>query len=77
MSWFGQTDEAQIHRQNCNGCEKCVWIEESSNAMEQYGTEIKPEPAEEPPTIMPDIDRSGREFESFEDKVGYVKKLFK
>ena len=41
MSWFGQTDEAQIHRQNCSGCEKCVWIEESEHAMHEYGTKIE------------------------------------
>ena len=41
MSWFGQTDEAQIHRQDCNGCEKCVWIEESSHAMMEYGIPIE------------------------------------
>ena len=25
---------------NCPGCYKCVWIEESSNAMSEYGTEV-------------------------------------
>tara|TARA_R100000152_G_C6730237_1_gene155010 strand:- start:378 stop:545 length:168 start_codon:yes stop_codon:yes gene_type:complete len=32
----------------CPGCEKCIWIEESANAMAEYGTVIEPEVDEHP-----------------------------
>jgi hypothetical protein len=46
MSWFAQTEEAQKHMEECEGCENCIWIEESAYAMSQYGTisEGKPHP---------------------------------
>ena len=51
MSWFCQTKEAKeqmkiCEANKCPGCEKCIWIEESANAMAEYGTVI--EPKEEP-----------------------------
>ena len=48
MSWFAQTTEAKEHRKKCKGCEKCIWIEESSNAMAEYGTVIEPVPERHP-----------------------------
>ncbi len=53
MSWFCQTKEAQQQMKICNankcpGCEKCIWIEESANAMAEYGTVIEPEVDEHP-----------------------------
>ena len=52
MTWFCNTPEAIAQMKICDankcpGCHKCVWIEESSNAMEKYGTVIEPE-IEEP-----------------------------
>ena len=51
MGWFAQTKEAQeqmeiCDKNNCPGCTKCIWIEESGWAMSQYGTisEGKPHP---------------------------------
>tara|TARA_R100000152_G_scaffold20717_2_gene15543 strand:- start:10227 stop:10433 length:207 start_codon:yes stop_codon:yes gene_type:complete len=48
--WFCNTEEAkrQMRRceaRKCPGCRKCIWIEESANAMSEYGKVI------EPPTI--------------------------
>ena len=56
MGWFCNTPEAKkqmeiCEAKKCPGCHKCVWIEESSNAMEKYGTEVEPtivEPDEHP-----------------------------
>ena len=47
MSWFCNTPEAiaqmKICEENkCPGCNKCIWIEESANAMVEYGTVIEP-----------------------------------
>ena len=44
--WFCQTEKAKKQMEICNqnkcpGCYKCIWIEESSNAMEEYGTVIE------------------------------------
>ena len=41
MSWFCNTPEAKAqlkkcYDSNCPGCEKCIWIEESANAMVEY-----------------------------------------
>ena len=44
MSWYAQTDEAQKHMEECKGCEKCIWIEESSWAMSQYAKISEGEP---------------------------------
>ena len=44
MSWYAQTEEAQKHMEECEGCENCIWIEESAWAMSQYGTVSKGEP---------------------------------
>jgi len=43
MSWYAQTEEAQKHMEECEGCENCIWIEESAWAMSQYGTVKGPE----------------------------------
>ena len=44
--WFCQTKEAKkqikiCEKNKCPGCYKCIWIEESSNAMEEYGTVVE------------------------------------
>jgi sulfur transfer protein SufE len=44
MSWYAQTEEAQKHMEECEGCENCIWIEESAWAMTQYGTTSKAKP---------------------------------
>ena len=41
MSWFCNTKEAKEQMEICNknkcmGCSKCIWIEESANAMVEY-----------------------------------------
>ena len=41
MSWFCNTKEAKeqmelCNKNNCMGCGKCIWIEESANAMVEY-----------------------------------------
>ena len=46
--WFCQTEKAKkqmkiCNKNNCPGCYKCIWIEESSNAMEEYGTVVEPD----------------------------------
>ena len=41
MSWYAQTDEAKKHLKECEGCENCIWIEESAHAMQEYGTPVK------------------------------------
>ena len=50
--WFCDSEEAKEHKRTCKNvwdCHKCVWIDESSNAMAEYGTVVeKPSP--------PDID---------------------
>ena len=45
MSWFCQTEEAKeqmkiCNANNCLGCRKCIWIQESANAMSEYGKPI-------------------------------------
>ena len=47
MGWFCQTEEAKeqmkiCEANKCPGCEKCIWIEESANAMAEYGKVIEP-----------------------------------
>jgi hypothetical protein len=49
MGWFCNSKEAIeqmkiCERNNCPDCEKCIWIQESSNAMAEYGTVVQPEP---------------------------------
>ena len=41
MSWYAQTDEAKKHLKECEGCENCIWIEESAHAMSEYGIPVK------------------------------------
>ena len=53
MTWFCNTPEAIAQMKICDankcpGCHKCIWIEESSNAIEQYGTVIEPEEDKHP-----------------------------
>ena len=48
MTWFCNTPEAiaqlkKCYDNDCPGCHKCIAIEESSNAMSEYGTIIEPE----------------------------------
>jgi len=47
MTWFCNSPEAKAQMKiceenKCPGCYKCIWIEESSNAMAEYGTVIEP-----------------------------------
>ena len=47
MGWFCNTPEAKAQMKiceenKCPGCNKCIWIEESANAMAEYGTVIEP-----------------------------------
>ena len=47
MGWFCNTPEAKAQMKiceenKCPGCNKCIWIEESANAMVEYGTVIEP-----------------------------------
>lgn len=94
MTWFCNTPEAIAQMKICDankcpGCNKCIWIEESSNAMEKYGTVIEPELTVEEPynecsqTHTVDRDDCGSEkntptktFDSFEEKVNYIKEKF-
>ena len=53
MSWFCNTKEAKeqmeiCEKNKCPGCNKCIWIEESYNAMVEYGTVIEPKAEEHP-----------------------------
>tara|TARA_R100000781_G_C4046892_1_gene116041 strand:+ start:479 stop:670 length:192 start_codon:yes stop_codon:yes gene_type:complete len=48
MSWFTQTEEAQKHIRECKGCANCIWIEESSWAMTEYGKPIVKKPIKHP-----------------------------
>ena len=55
MSWYAQTEEAQKHIKECKGCEKCVWIEESSWEMIQTHEQIeakKNQPKPKPKTKL-------------------------
>ena len=42
MNWFCKTNEAIEHKKTCTKnsweCGKCIWIDESSNAMAELGT---------------------------------------
>ena len=56
MSWYAQTEEAQKHIEEFKGCEKCIWIEESSWAMVQTQEYIEakknqPKPAKPKPEL--------------------------
>ena len=50
MSWYAQTEEAQKHIKECKGCEKCVWIEESSWEMVQTHEQIEAKKNQPKPT---------------------------
>tara|TARA_B100001939_G_scaffold320845_1_gene310025 strand:+ start:2415 stop:2699 length:285 start_codon:yes stop_codon:yes gene_type:complete len=47
MSWFCNSEEAKEHKRTCTKnsweCGKCIWIDESSNAMSEYGTFVEKE----------------------------------
>ena len=47
MGWFCNTKRAIEHKKNCKknpwNCDKCVWIDESANAMGQYGKVVEKE----------------------------------
>jgi hypothetical protein len=81
MSWYAQTEEAKKHIEECQGCEHDIWIEESAWAMVQYGKPIKEAKTEEisteKATIMQETNKKPRTFNSHEEKVNYIKKLFK
>ena len=43
MGWYAQTEEAKkqmeiCDKNECPGCTKCIWIEESGWAMVNHGT---------------------------------------
>ena len=47
--WYCNSKEAIEHEKNCknpDNCGQCVAILATSVAMEEYGTEVEPEPAE-------------------------------
>lgn len=51
MGWFCNTPEAKAQmeiceKNKCEGCDRCIWIEESGWAMAEHGKVI--EPVEEP-----------------------------
>ena len=52
MSWFCNTETAREHKKNCKKnsweCGKCIWIDESSNAMSEHGKEIVEEEIQHP-----------------------------
>jgi hypothetical protein len=92
MGWFCQTEEAKAqlkkcYANDCPGCNKCIWIEESANAMAEYGKVIEPEskPEIEEPyneysqthTVFrddytPEETKPTKTFDSFEEKVEYI-----
>ena len=46
MSWFCESKEAKAQmeiceKNKCEGCYKCVWIENSVGAMVEYGSTIE------------------------------------
>ena len=52
MGWFCNSEEAIEHKKNCKdqfNCGKCIWIDESSNSMAEYGTVVEPDPGEPHP----------------------------
>ena len=63
MSWFCDTEEAKEHKKNCKkdpwNCGKCVWIDESANAMGEYGREVPKDPGEPHPLTDAIIKRFG------------------
>ena len=59
MSWFCDTPEAIAQmelcdKNKCEGCRKCIWIEESGWAKSEYA---KPKPAEPHPLMKQIIDK--------------------
>ena len=50
--WFCDSPEAIEHKKNCKknpwNCGKCVWIDESANAMGEYGAQIVVEEQQHP-----------------------------
>lgn len=87
MSWFCNTNEAKEHKKNCtknpNYCDECVWIDESGLAMGRYGKEIKDINNESDVSVQEKVqfinlvNRSSDAFESYEDKLTFIKKVFK
>ena len=87
MSWFCNTPEAIeqmkiCEANNCPDCEKCIWISESYNAMTEYGTVVeKPEKeiltVKEPSKVKTEEYKTPKKFDSFEEKVTYIKQLFR
>tara|TARA_R100000234_G_scaffold119980_1_gene104659 strand:+ start:896 stop:1117 length:222 start_codon:yes stop_codon:yes gene_type:complete len=47
--WYCNSKEAIEHQKNCKNrwnCDQCQWIDASSGAMEDHGTEVEPDPVE-------------------------------
>ena len=63
--WLCNSKEATEHLKECKNtfnCDKCQWIDASSGAMEDYGTEVIVEPDPHPLTGYV-IDRFGGQVE--------------
>ena len=56
MSWYAQTEEAQKHIEECKGCEKCIWIEESSWALSQAQEHIESKKNQPKPKVETKLD---------------------
>ncbi len=88
MSWFCNTPEAIeqmkiCEENNCPDCEKCIWIQESANAMAEYGTVVKvevnkqlDERIQEKKNFISKSNLKPKQFDSYEEKVTYIKQLF-
>ena len=89
MGWFCNTPEAIAQlkiceENNCPDCEKCIWINESANAMAEYGTVMKvkvnnqiDERIQEKKNFINESNSNSKQFGSHEEKVQYIKQLFK
>ncbi len=66
MSWFCNSEKAKEHKKNCKkdpwNCGKCIWIDESSNAMSEYGKEVVEEEIQHPLYDMIISTFNGREI---------------
>ena len=84
MSFYCNSHEALEHKRTCkknpNYCDECVWIDESSNAMHRYGKVMKAKLTKQINNRIQEkkkfLKHNSDNFESFEDKVNYIKQLF-
>ena len=82
MSWFCNSPEAvaqmKICEENeCPGCNKCIWIEESGYAMSEHATVINPKPATEiSPNQSVKYTESFKSNESDHPLLGYITEKF-